>query len=166
MMRKLAILFPLLFLSAFLNVLTAQVVGVGVNEQPLTAKEKAEAATKLTVEKVLKYAQARNYESLGRIALYAGREPNRTMKMKVNMMDSYERLELENTCNFIHHLLEKTVIWNATNFRIVNAVNEKYYYWDIEFTDDKMKTKVFTMLLGELKGEFLFARFEKKGTVK
>jgi len=126
-MRKLVILFPFWFLTGLLSVATAQVVGVGVNEQPLTAKEKAEAATKLTVEKVLKYAQARNYESLGRMSLYAGREPNRTMKVKVNMMDSYERLELENTLNYIHHILEKTVIWNATNFRIVNAVNEKYY---------------------------------------
>jgi hypothetical protein len=161
-MRKLVILFPFWLLTALLSVVNAQVVGVGVNEQPLTAKEKAEAGTKAAVEKVLKYAQARNYESLGRMSLYAGREPNRTMKVKVNMMDSYERLELENTLNFIHHILEKTVIWNATNFRIVNAVNEKYYYWDIEFTDDKMKTKVFTMLIGELKGEFLFARFEKK----
>ena len=90
------------------------------------------------------------------------RDVNRTMKVIVNMQDSYERLDLENTVNYIHHILEKTVIWNATNFRIVNAVNERYFYWDIEFTDEKMKTKVFTILLGELKGEFLFARFEKK----
>lgn len=165
-MRKLVILIPIWLLTSCLCGAMAQVVGMGANEQPQTAKEKAEAATKLVVEKVLKYAQARNYESLGRISLYAGREPNRTMKVKVNMLDSYERLELENTCNYIHHILEKTVIWNAANFRIVNAVNEKYYYWDIEFTDDKMKTRVFTMLIGELKGEYLFARFEKKGTVK
>lgn len=162
MMRKLLFLFPALILLFMNGTAMGQVVGVGANEQPKTAKEKAEAATKLVVEKVLKFAQARNYESLARITLYAGREPNRTMKMKVNMMDAYERLELENTCNYIHHILEKTVIWNATNFRIVNAVNEKFYYWDIEFTDDKMKTKVFTMLLGELNGEFLFARLDKK----
>ena len=152
-MRKLAILFPIVLFAAFFQIAGAQVVGVGANEQPLTAKEKAEAGTKLAVEKALKYAQARNYESFGR---------NRTMKVKVNMQDSYERLDLENTVNYIHHILEKTVIWNATNFRIVNAVNERYFYWDIEFTDEKMKTKVFTILLGELKGEFLFARFEKK----
>ncbi|MBL0017193.1 MAG: hypothetical protein KAY96_05805 [Bacteroidia bacterium] len=161
-MRKLAILFPIVLFAAFFQIAGAQVVGVGANEQPLTAKEKAEAGTKLAVEKALKYAQARNYESFGRMSLYAGREPNRTMKVKVNMQDSYERLDLENTVNYIHHILEKTVIWNATNFRIVNAVNERYFYWDIEFTDEKMKTKVFTILLGELKGEFLFARFEKK----
>jgi hypothetical protein len=163
-MRKLAILIPIWLLWTLGSSVMAQVVGVGANEQPITSREKAEAGTKLVVEKVLKYAQNRNYESLGRITLYAGREPNRTMKMKVNMMDPYERLELENTCNYIHHILEKTVIWNATNFRIVNAMNEKYYYWDVEFTDDKMKTRIFTMLIGELRGEFLFARFEKKGS--
>lgn len=166
MMRKLVFLIPALILLFLSGPVDAQVVGMGTNEQPQTAKEKAEAASKIVVEKVLKFSQARNYESLARITLYAGREPNRTMKVKVNMMDAYERLELENTCNYIHHILEKTVIWNATNFRIVNAVNEKFYYWDIEFTDDKMKTKVFTMLLGELNGEFLFARLDKKGTVK
>jgi hypothetical protein len=162
-MKIRTILIPI-WLLLLCSGLKAQVVGVGPNEQPQTAREKAEAATKLVVEKVLKYAQTRNYESLGRITLYAGREPNRTMKMKVNMMDPYERLELENTCNYIHHILEKTVIWNATNFRIVQAVNEKYYYWDVEFTDDKMKTRIFTILLGELRGEYLFARFEKKGS--
>ncbi|MEY3442966.1 MAG: hypothetical protein RLZZ519_1247 [Bacteroidota bacterium] len=161
-MRKLAILFLVMVSVPFAQVATAQVVGVGANEQSLTPKEKAEAGTKLALEKALKYAQARNYESFGRMSLYAGREPNRTMKVKVNMMDSYERVDLENTVNYIHHILEKTVIWNATNFRIVNAVNERYFYWDVEFTDEKMKTKVFTVLLGELKGEFLFARFEKK----
>jgi hypothetical protein len=144
----------------------AQVVGVGANEHAQTSKEKAEAASKAAVEKVIKYAQNRNYESLGRMTVYAGREPNRALKTKINMMDSYEKLENENTCNLIHKIMEKTVIWNATNFKSVNSVNEKFYYWDVEFTDEKAKTKVYRMLFVELGSEMLFGRIDKIGTVK
>ncbi len=144
----------------------AQVVGVGANEQAQTSKEKAEAATKVAVEKVIKYGLNRNYESLGRMTVYAGREPNRALKTKINLMDSYEKLENENTCNLIHKVMEKTVIWNAVNFRMVKSLEDKFYYWDVEFTDEKMKTKVYSIMFVELNKEMLFARFDKKGTVK
>jgi uncharacterized membrane protein YfhO len=165
-MRKLLFLVPLFMLMLMGMPMMAQVVGVGVNEQAQTTKERAEAASKAAIEKMIKFGQNRNYESLGRMSVYAGREPNRALKSKVNLLDSYEKLENENTCNLLHKILEQTVIWNTTNFRMVNSVNEKFYYWDIEFTDDKMKTKVYSVLFVELSGEMLFARLEKKGTMK
>lgn len=145
---------------------SAQVAGMGANEQAQTPKERAEAATKVAIDKLIKYAQTRNYEGMGKMSAYAGRDPNRTMKSKLNMADSFERLECENTLNLIHNIVEKSVIWNPTNFRIVNAMNDKYYYWDVEFTDEKMKTTIWTMLFIELKNEMLFARIDKKGVVK
>lgn len=165
-MRKLVLMVPVLCLILLAQIAEAQVVGVGANEHAQTSKEKAEAASKIALEKILKYAQNLNYESMGRMSVYAGREPNRCMKVKVNMMDSYERLDNETTCNIIHKVLDKTVIWNATNFKVVSSVNEKFYYWDVEFTDEKTKTKVYTMLFVELGGEMLFARFDKKGTIQ
>lgn len=165
-MRKVKFLLPIVICMLLAQSIAAQVVGVGANEQAQTSKEKAEAATKLAVEKLIKYGQNRNYESLGRMTVYAGREPNRSLKTKINMMDSYERLENENTCNLIHKVMEKTVIWNAVNFRMVKSLEDKFYYWDVEFTDEKMKTKVYTIMFVELNSEMLFARFDKKGTVK
>jgi hypothetical protein len=165
-MRKLVFMLTMVMAMALGQATFAQVVGVGANEKPLTAKEKAEASSKAAVEKVLKFAQVRNYEGLGKMTVYAGREPNRAMRSKLNLYDAYERVENENTCNLIHKILEQSVIWNPTNFKIVNSVNEKYYYWDVEFTDEKTKTKVYSMLFVELSGEMLFARIEKKGTVK
>lgn len=165
-MRNLVFLFTMVAAMVICHVADAQVVGVGINEQPLTSKEKAEASTKSAVEKALKFAQVRNYEGLGKMTVYAGREPNRSMKTKINLHDSFERVENENVCNLMNKILEKTVIWNTTNFKIVNSVNQKFYYLDVEFTDDKAKTKVYSMLFVELSGEMLFARLEKKGTVK
>lgn len=165
-MRKLAILLPIVCWMLVCQPMMAQVVGVGRDEQPVTTKEKAEAATKLAVEKAIKFGQNRNYEGLGRMTVYAGREPNRALKSKINLLDSYEKLENENTCNLIHKVMEKTVIWNPTNFRMVNSINDKFYYWDVEFTNEKTKTVVYTMMFVELGGEMLFARFEKKGTIK
>lgn len=165
-MRKLVFLLPIICLMLFGRPLMAQVVGVGADEQPKTSKEKAEAATKVALEKVIKYGQNRNYESLGRMTVYAGREPNRALKSKINMLDSYEKLENENVCNLIHKVMENTVIWNPTNFRMVNSISDKFYYWDVEFTDEKTKTKVYSVMFVELGGEMLFARFDKKGTIK
>jgi hypothetical protein len=167
-MKKLLLFVPLLVLLLCAQPLLAQPIATEHESkvEPQTKKEKAEAASKLAIEKVLKYAQNRNYDGLARITVYAGREPNRTMKTKINTLDPHEKLENENTCNYMHHILEKSVIWNATNFRMVNAMNDKFFYWDVEFTDDKMKTRVFEVLLVELNNEFLFARFEKKGVVK
>ena len=165
-MRKLLFLIPVFLLLVCAGPVMAQVVGVGANEQAQTPKERAEAATKTALEKVVKFGQALNYQSLGHMSAYAGREPNRSMKTKLNLMDSFERLENENTCNLIHKIMETTVIWNPTNFRIVNAADQKFYYWDAEFTDEKMKTKVYSVLFVELAGEMCFARIEKKGTLK
>lgn len=165
-MRKLVFLFTMIVAMGMGQATFAQVVGVGINEQPLTPKERAEAASKAAVEKALKFAQVRNYEGLGKMSVYAGREPNRAMKSKINLQDPYERVENENICNLMHKILENTVIWNATNFKTVNSVNEKFYYWDVEFTNEKMKTTVYSMLFVELSGEMLFARMEKKGTIK
>lgn len=166
MMRKVKFLLPIVICMLLGQSIMAQVVGVGANEQAQTSKEKAEAATKVAVEKVIKYGLNRNYESLGRMTVYAGREPNRALKTKINLMDSYEKLENENTCNLIHKVMEKTVIWNAVNFRMVKSLEDKFYYWDVEFTDEKMKTKVYSIMFVELNKEMLFARFDKKGTVK
>lgn len=165
-MRKVKFLLPIVICMLLGQSIMAQVVGVGANEQAQTSKEKAEAATKVAVEKVIKYGLNRNYESLGRMTVYAGREPNRALKTKINLMDSYEKLENENTCNLIHKVMEKTVIWNAVNFRMVKSLEDKFYYWDVEFTDEKMKTKVYSIMFVELNKEMLFARFDKKGTVK
>jgi hypothetical protein len=165
-MRKLLIVFPVFFCLMLAQVAFAQVVGVGANEQPQTPKEKAEAASKAAVEKVIKFCEGRNYQGLGRMSVYAGREPNRALKSKINLMDSHEKLENESTCNLIHKILETTVIWNATNFKMVNSTTDKFYYWNVEFTDEKAKTKVYRMLFVELGGEMLFARIDKLGSIK
>jgi len=84
----------------------------------------------------------------------------------LNLLDSSEKLENEKTLNLIHDIAGKAVIWNATNFKSVHAVNDKFYYWDVEFTSEKMKTVVYTMMFVEYKSEMLFARIDKKGVVK
>lgn len=167
-MKKILILLPLCLLMAFLSPVQAQTPASNDAAKPeaVSKRDKSEAETKLMVEKVLGFAQARNYASMSRVTVYAGRDPNRTMRTKINMNDPHEKLECENNLNLMHHVLEKSVIWNATNFRMVKAVNDTYYYWNVEFTNDKMKTMVYQMLFVELKGEYLFASFEKIGKLK
>ena len=167
-MKKILVLLPLFLMVLLLNDLQAQ---APVNEAsevaaPLSKRDKAEAESKKLVEKVLTYANARNYSGMSRVTVYAGRDPNRTMKAKINMNDPHEKLECENNLNYMHHVLEKSVIWNATNFRLVNALNDTYCYWNVEFTDEKMKTMVYQMLIVEMGNEYLFANFEKVGKLK
>lgn len=166
-MRKILFVLPLLVLMLVSKPILAQTSAPTTEEKaPLTKKEMAEADSKAMVEKVLSFAKARNYSGMARYTVYAGRDPNRTMKVKINMNDPHERLECENNLNFMHHVLEKSVIWNPTNFRMVKAINDTYCYWNVEFTDEKMKTMVYQMLFVELGGEYLFASFEKLGKLK
>ena len=168
-MNNILVLLPLcllLFFSSTLQAQDAATTPVAEKSGPTTKREKAEAETKEMVQKVLDFAQKRNYASMSRITVYAGRDPNRTMQTKINMNDPHEKLECENNLNYMHHVLGKSVIWNATNFRMVKGVSDTYYYWNVEFTNEKMKTMVYQMLFVDLAGEYLFASFDKKGKLK
>ncbi len=167
-MKKILVLLPLCLLMFFASTMQAQVAATPAAEEsgPMSKRDKAEADTKEMVQKVLDFAQKRNYASMSRVTVYAGRDPNRTMRTKINMNDPHEKLECENNLNYMRHVLVKSVIWNATNFRMVKAVNDTYYYWNVEFTNEKMKTMVYQMLFVELSGEYLFASFEKIGKLK
>lgn len=168
-MKNIWALLPLWILLVWAQPSFAQVAELSdASEKPeaLSKEKRAEIGSRTAIDKLMKYVQARNYTAVGKMTVYAGRDPNRMLRTKVNMTDPHEKLEVENTTNYMHHVLEKSVIWNATNFKMVSSIQDNYYYWDMEFTNDKMKTTVYSLLMIEIKGEFLFARFDKKGVLK
>jgi hypothetical protein len=168
-MKKLLALLPVLVVMFCIQPALAQTADAGSAEdkpEAMSKEKRAEMNSRAAIDKLMKYVQARNYTAIGKMTVYAGRDPNRMLRTKVNMLDPHEKLEVENTTNYMHHVLEKSVIWNATNFKMVSSVQDHYYYWDLEFTNEKMKTMVYTVFMVELKGEFLFARFDKKGALK
>lgn len=132
------------------------------NYDPNTKREKIEKETKEVLDKIMKYAEGYNYGAFGKLMVYSGKNPNRTMRTMMNPMDPHEKLEIENTLNFIHHWLDRSALYHAKEFKIVKGMKSDLYYWDVEFTSLKGKAKMFTVSFAELDGKYVFIRMIKK----
>ena len=127
-----------------------------------TEKErKAKEGTKEALDKVMRFAQQGNYDGFGKMMIYSGRDPNRTMQEKMNPNDSHERLEIENTLNYVRHWLNKSAFYHAKRYRKVTGMVGDLYFWDVEFTTLKGKMKMFRVVMATLGKDFLFVRMEK-----
>jgi hypothetical protein len=131
-------------------------------QKELTEKERrAEEGTKETLDKVMRFAQQGNYDGFGKLMIYSGRDPNRTMRVKMNPNDAFERLEIENTLNYVRHWLSKSAFYHAKRYRKVASVTGDLYFWDVEFTTLNGKMKMFRVLMATLGDQYLFVRMEK-----
>jgi hypothetical protein len=127
-----------------------------------TEKErKAQEGTKAALDKVMRFAQQGNYDGFGKMMIYSGRDPNRTMREKVNPNDAYERLDIENTLNYMRHWLNKSAFYHAKRYRKVTGMSGDLYFWDVEFTTLKGKMKMFRVVMATMGSEYLFVRMEK-----
>lgn len=127
-----------------------------------TEKErKAKEGTKEALDKVMRFAQQGNYDGFGKMMIYSGRDPNRTMQEKMNPNDAHERLEIENTLNYMRHWLNKSAFYHAKRYRKVTGMAGDLYFWDVEFTTLKGKMKMFRVVMATLGKDFLFVRMEK-----
>lgn len=145
-------LFTLLFLI-FSFALKAQYS----NEQ----KVKIEETTNSKLKTLMNLVEKRHYNGFGKMMAYAGKDPNRNLKSRLNLSDPHEKLKSENTLNRIAHYLKKSALWHAQNFRIVKGFEADLYIWDLEFTLLNGKSKVVKMTFINLKGEYLFCHLDK-----
>lgn len=123
--------------------------------------KKVQEATKEVLDKVMRFAQQSNYDGFGKLMIYSGRDPNRTMRVKMNPNDAHERLEIENSLNFIRHWLKKSALYHTTRYRKVTGLSGDLFYWEVEFTLLNGKSKKFIVVMSELNGKYLFVRMDK-----
>ena len=135
--------------------------GVTADYAANTKKEKLQAETKEALDKLMRFAEARNYDGFGKMMIYSGRDPNRTMRVKMNPRDAHEKLEIENTLNYVKHWLDKSALYHAKTFRVVKGLESDLYFWDVEFTTLKGKAKMFRVSFCELDRKLMFIRMEK-----
>lgn len=124
-------------------------------------RKHAEVESQAVLERLLKYAAERKYDSFAKLMAYTGRDPNRNMRAVINPMDPHEKLEMENTCNYLHHWLTKSALQNPQNFRVVKGSAGDLVFWDSEFTLLNGKTKKFVFSFVELQGKYFFCTVEK-----
>jgi hypothetical protein len=120
-----------------------------------------EEQTHTTLEKLMKYASERKYDSFAKLMAYSGRDPDRNMRSLINTRDPHEKLEMENTCNFISHWISKSALYHAQNFRIIKGAAGDLIFWDTEFSLLNGKTKKFVMSFVEIQGKYYFCSVEK-----
>ncbi|MEM0997629.1 MAG: hypothetical protein AAGN35_11135 [Bacteroidota bacterium] len=127
-----------------------------------TDKQKREVEdSKAALDRMMRFAKARNYDGFGKMMIYSGRDPNRTMRVKMNPKDAHEGLEIENTLNYVHHWLSKSAFYHAKRYRKVKGLSGDLFFWDVEFTTLKGKLKMFKAVMAKLGDEYLFVRMEK-----
>jgi hypothetical protein len=153
-------------LSAQVEEATATTEEVDETDEAIrvAAEEKAkmeQAGSKDALDKIMRFAKVRNYDGFGKMMIYSGRDPNRTLRVKMNPNDSHELLEIENTLNFVHHWLSKSAFYHAKRYRKVKGMNGDLFFWDVEFTTLKGKLKMFKAVMSKLGDEYLLVRMEK-----
>ena len=117
--------------------------------------------TKLALDKVMRFAQQSNYDGFGKMMIYSGRDPNRTLRVKINPSNAHERLEIENSLNYIRHWLKKSALYHTTRYRKVTGMAGNLFFWEVEFTLLNGKSKQFIVVMSELEGKYLFVRMDK-----
>lgn len=123
-------------------------------------REKIKEATMEDLNELMELANQRKYDAFARKMVYTGRNPNRNLQTKVNFQDPHEKLFVINSVNKIKHYLDKSALWHASNFRIIEGFDSDLFRWDVEYTLLKGKTRTFVATFALLKGEYLFCQME------
>ena len=110
---------------------------------------------------LMKMVERKHYEGFGKMMAYTGRDPNRAMQDKLNLYDPHEKLFAELSLNQLAHHLDKSALWHADNFRIVQGLESEMYIFDMEFTYLKGKTKKYKVTFLKLEDEILFCHADK-----
>jgi hypothetical protein len=154
-------IFLRLFSVAFL-LLIATTVQAQADTVSLSVKNKRlETETHATLEKLMKYASERKYDSFGKLMAYTGRDADRNMRSPINPRDPHEKLAMENTCNYLSHWISKSALYHAENFRVMKGAAGDLIFWDAEFSLLNGKSKKFLMSFVEIQGKFYFCNVEK-----
>lgn len=128
----------------------------------VSAKNKhIEEQTHATLDKLMKYATERKYDSFSKLMAYTGRDPDRNMRSPINTRDPHEKLAMENTCNYLYHWITKSALYHAQNFRIVKGAAGDLIFWDTEFSLLNGKSKKFVMSFVEIQGKYYFCTVDK-----
>jgi hypothetical protein len=126
------------------------------------AKTKAvEEQSHAALDKVMKYATEKKYDSFAKVMAYTGRDPERNMRAVINTRDPHEKLAMENMCNYIFHWVSKSALYNAQNFRVIKGAAGDLIFWDAEFSLLNGKSKKFVMSFVEIQGKYFLCSFEK-----
>lgn len=135
-----AILFFFLFCGATVN---AQVVlQAGGDKIPFdTAEVRSEMALKTLLE-IIETKSEPEYYKVARMMVYSGPDGTRDLVDVMDYGDPFDRLQVENTSNLLRHWMDKSTIQVNKNFRVVPGWKHDLYIWDVEFTNQKGKTKI------------------------
>ena len=149
---KYSLIFILLIVGSF-----------GLSKAQYTSEQKViiEHNVRERLDQLMELVKRKHYQGFGKMMAYTGRDPNRAMQDKLNLYNPHEKLEAELALNELAHHLDKSALWHADNFRIVKALQNEMYIFDMEFTYIKGKTKKYKVTFMKLEDEILFCHADK-----
>ena len=134
-----AIFFSLLFCG--LSLKGQVVLQAGGDKIPLDSAELwSEKALKSLLD-IVQFKSEPEYYKIAQMMVYSGPDGTRDLVDVMDYGDPFDRLQVENTSNLLRHWIDKSTIQVNKNFRVVPGWKHDLYIWDVEFTNQKGKTK-------------------------
>lgn len=106
-----------------------------------TAMVRSEKALKTLME-IIEIKEQPEYYKVARMMVYSGPDGTRDLVDVMDYGDPFDRLQVENTSNLLRHWIDKSTIQVFKNFRVIPGWKHDLYIWDVEFTNQRAKTKV------------------------
>lgn len=136
--------------------------GQEVPPGPPTSKQK-EAAMAETQELfgiLVGHAKKANYAAFARHLVYSGSNPLRKMQELVNYDDTFERLECEHASNRLREYISRGELYNLSNFRTIQWMNQEMAIWDLDVSKKNGKAKKHTVTFVKVKGKYEYVGVE------